>query len=567
MFAVAGASASGLESRFENMRALLIYPRFPESYWSFETVVNLIGRKAMHPPLALVTVAALLPDSWELRLVDHNVRDLREEEWEWADLVLLSAMLVQKKDFLELIREARRRGKKTVVGGPYATSLPDDSLAAGADYLVLDEGEITIARWLDAMGKGEPKGVFRADGEKPDVTRTPVPRFDLLELDTYTEMTVQYSRGCPFLCEFCDIIVLYGRRPRTKEPEQMLRELERLYQLGWRRSVFVVDDNFIGNRRNAKQMLRVLIPWQQERGYPFSFSTEASVDLAGDQELMDLMTAANFGSVFLGIETPDQASLVAMRKKQNVGDSLAGMVRKISQSGLRVTGGFIIGFDGEPAGAGERIQRFVEENAIPLAYFSMLQALPGTALWQRLEAEGRLRSSEVNLNQTTLTNFLPDRPIEEIAREYVRAFRDLYEPRKYLDRTYRHYRILGRAPCHRNRQRIKARWKKVDWRQLHAFSIIVWRQGILRRTRPVFWRHLFSMLRHNPGGVPSYLSVCAYLEHFLRYRESVEERIGSQLELFLATERRVRRSDSRSIPASSTGSARSLSAGSYPTGR
>ncbi len=537
MFAVNRAS----ESRIENMRALLVYPLFPESYWSFEALVRLVGRRAVHPPLGLVTVAALLPASWELRLVDRNVRDLREEEWEWAEIVLLSGMLVQKRDFLELIREARRRGKKTVVGGPYATSLPDDSLTAGADYLVLDEGEITIPPWLDAMGRGEPAGVFRANNEKPDVTRTPVPRFDLLDLDAYMEMAVQYSRGCPFLCEFCDIIVLYGRRPRTKSPGQMLRELERLYELGWRRSVFVVDDNFIGNRHNAKQMLRSLIPWMQEHGYPFSFSTEASVDLASDQELMDLMTAANFGSVFLGIETPDQASLVAMRKKQNVRDSLTGMVRKISESGLRVTGGFIIGFDGEPAGAGERIQRFVEENAIPLAYFSMLQALPGTALWKRLEAENRLRNTDVNLNQTTLTNFLPDRPIEEIAQEYVRAFRDLYEPRKYLDRTYRHYRILGRAACHRNRQRKKARWKKVDWRQLYAFSIIVWRQGILRRTRLAFWGHLFSMLRHNPGGVPSYLSVCAYLEHFILYRESVKECIESQLEPFLDNERRIRR--------------------------
>jgi radical SAM superfamily enzyme YgiQ (UPF0313 family) len=372
------------------------------------------------------------------------------------------------------------------------------------------------------------------------VTLTPVPRFDLLDLGAYSEMSIQYSRGCPFLCEFCDIIVLYGRRPRTKTPAQILRELERLYELGWRRSVFVVDDNFIGNKRNAKEMLREVIPWMEQRNYPFAFGTEASMDLGRDQELMGLMTAAGFGSVFLGIETPDEDSLIAMRKKQNLHDSLDSMVRSIAGSGLRITAGFIVGFDGEAKGAGQRIVRFAQDNAIPLPLFSMLQALPGTALWKRLEREGRLLSDQADVNQTTLMNFVPTRPLEDIAREYTEGFWELYDPRKFLDRTYRHYRILGQAPCHRDRAR-KTKRKKVplNGAEIRAALVLVWRQGVLRKTRFAFWRYLWTMYRYNRGGLMSYLSVCGYIEHFLPYRKLVQEQIDAQLKIHLQEARRT----------------------------
>ncbi|MCY7323042.1 MAG: B12-binding domain-containing radical SAM protein, partial [Phormidesmis sp. CAN_BIN36] len=388
------------------MRALLLYPRFPKTIESYEKVLKLINRKASMPPLGLVTVAAILPQTWEFKLVDHNVREITEAEWAWAEVVILSAMIVQKPDLLALIREAKQRGKSVAVGGPYPTSIPQDSLEAGADYLVLDEGEITLPLFVEAIGRGESQGVFRSGGERPDVTHTPIPRYDLLELDAYNAMCVQFSRGCPFQCEFCDIIVLYGRKPRTKDPQQLLAELECLYQLGWRRSIFMVDDNFIGNKRNVKLMLQELKGWMAERQYPFTFLTEASVDLAEDIDLMHSMVACNFKAVFLGIETPDAESLQLTKKFQNMRSSLVDAVRTINTTGLRVTAGFIIGFDGEKPGAGDRIIEFVEQTAIPTTTFGILQALPDTALWHRLKKEGRLLEILRDGSQTMLMNFI-----------------------------------------------------------------------------------------------------------------------------------------------------------------
>ncbi|MEB3230200.1 MAG: B12-binding domain-containing radical SAM protein [Leptolyngbyaceae bacterium] len=527
------------------MKALLIYPIFPKSFWSFEKTLDLVGRKAMLPPLGLITVAALLPDEWEMRLVDRNVTELTEADWEWADLAIISGMIVQRGDFIAMVKEAKRRHVPVAVGGPYATSMHEELEAAGADYLVLDEGEITIPLFLEALNSGKPSGIFRAT-EKPDVTTTPIPRFELLDFEAYSEMAVQFSRGCPFQCEFCDIIVLYGRKPRTKEPAQMIAELERLYELGWRRSIFMVDDNFIGNKRNVKRLLREMIPWMEAKGYPFSFDTEASVDLAQDQELMDLMTAAGFGAVFLGIETPDEDSLAVTKKFQNTRDPLADSINKIISSGLRVMAGFIIGFDGEKAGAGQRIVDFVEKTTIPTAIYSMLQALPDTALWHRLEKEGRLMKGVGNINQTTLMNFVPTRPLEEITREYVDGFMQLYDPVKFLDRTYRHYRILGTAPCHAERRRKRqlyqqnnpqtqqpAKAKSIDWKTIRALLTIAWRQGVVRETRVKFWVYLWEMYQHNRGGIPSYLGVCAQIEHFLEYRELVKQNIEVQLAEFL----------------------------------
>jgi radical SAM superfamily enzyme YgiQ (UPF0313 family) len=341
---------------------------------------------------------------------------------------------------------------------------------------------------------------------------------------------VQFSRGCPFQCEFCDIIVLYGRKPRTKNPEQLLAELEYLYELGWRRSIFMVDDNFIGNKRNVKLFLKELKGWMADHHYPFHLSTEASVDLAKDQELMDLMVECNFNAVFLGIETPDEASLTLTNKHQNTRDSLSDAVDAITRTGLRVMAGFIIGFDNETAGAGDRIVRFVEQTTIPIAIFSMLQALPDTALWHRLKKEGRLMEDVANINQTTLMNFMPTRPLEEVTREYIRGFWQLYDPKNYLNRTYRHFLKLG-APRH------KAKLRKVTWKVLRAFLTVCWRQGVVRETRWLFWHHLFSILKRNPSVFEHYLSVCALNEHFLEYRQEVRTQIEAQLDEYLNNQR------------------------------
>ena len=522
------------------MRVLLLYPQFPKTFWSFEKILELVNRKVLLPPLGLITVAAILPQEWEFKLVDRNVRAVTEAEWAWADLVILSAMIVQKQDLLALIREAKRRGKRVAVGGPYPTSVPDDVQKAGADYLILDEGEITLPLFIEAIQNGEAQGIFRANGEKPDVTETPVPRFDLLELDAYDSMSVQFSRGCPFQCEFCDIIVLYGRKPRTKTPEQLLAELDRLYELGWRRAVFMVDDNFIGNKRNVKLLLHQLKIWMAEHQYPFTFNTEASVDLAQDPELMQLMLECNFNAVFLGIETPDADSLQLTKKFQNTRSSLAESVEAINRAGLRVMAGFIIGFDGEKSGAGDRIIQFVEQTAIPTAVFGLLQALPNTALWHRLDKEGRLRGSEGEGNQMTLMNFTPTRPVEEIAKEYVHAFCTLYDPERFLDRVYRHFLHMAPSPC-------KAPAQFPSWVDLRALAIIVWRQGIKRRTRWKFWHHLFSIFKHNPGVWEHYLTTCAHVEHFLEFRQIVRDQIEAQLAEFQLEEAKQKRLSQLSV--------------------
>jgi radical SAM superfamily enzyme YgiQ (UPF0313 family) len=506
------------------MRVLLLYPLFPKSFWSFEKTLALVDCKALMPPLGLITVAAILPQSWEFRLIDHNIQEVTESDWNWAELVIISGMIVQKTDLLAQISAAKSRNKLVAVGGPYATTSPQE--VKSADFLILDEGEITLPMFIAAIERGDRSGIFRAT-EKPAVTETPIPRYDLLDLGAYDNMSVQFSRGCPFQCEFCDIIVLYGRKPRTKTPQQLLAELECIYDLGWRGAVFMVDDNFIGNKRNVKLLLQELKVWMAEKGYPFGLTTEASVDLAQDDELMKLMVECNFKKVFLGIETPDQDSLALTSKFQNTRDPLTESINKITTTGMQVMAGFIIGFDGEKAQAGDRIVQFVEQTNIPLAMFSMLQALPSTALWDRLEKEGRLLNGSANINQTTLMNFVPTRNIEDIATEYVNAFWKLYDPAVYLERVFRYYMMLGSV---QNTKSLRPSWKTI-----RALGLILWKQGIVAQTRGLFWRNLIQVLVKKPRQIEIYLTLCAYLEHFTEYRFIVKEQINTQLANYIAS--------------------------------
>jgi len=507
------------------MKALLIYPLFPPTFWSYEKILELVDRKVLLPPLGLITVAAILPQEWEFKLVDRNIRSVTEAEWQWADLVIFSAMIVQQQDLLAQIQQAKQRGKLVAVGGPYPTSVPHELEDAGVDFLVLDEGEITLPMFSEALARGETSGIFRTT-EKPSVTETPIPRYDLLELDAYDSMSVQFSRGCPFQCEFCDIIVLYGRKPRTKTPSQLLKELDYLYELGWRRGVFMVDDNFIGNKRNVRLLLKELKIWQAQHQYPFKFNTEASIDIAEDVGLMELMVECNFDAVFLGIETPDEDSLELTKKFQNTRTSLSESVNKIIATGIRPMAGFIIGFDGEKKDAANRIVHFVEEAAIPTAMLSMLQVLPNTALWHRLEKEGRLRNNiKQDINQTTLINFVPTRPVEDIAREYIDAFWQLYDPEVFLDRTYRCFLKLGKPKC-------QTPFKIPSWVDIKALGTVIWRQGFKRKTRWQFWHHLLGIMVRNPGVWEHYLTICAHNEHFLQYRQVVKQEIEQQLANF-----------------------------------
>lgn len=507
------------------MKALLLYPRFPQSFWSYDRFLELLGLKAFIPPLGMITVASLLPQDWEIRFYDRNVNAETDSDWEWCDIVILSAMLVQKPDFHALIKKAVHLGKKVAVGGPYPTSVPQDALASGAHYLVLDEGEITISQFLEALAQGQDKGIFRTP-EKPDVTKSPIPRFDLLKMDAYFMMAIQFSRGCPFNCEFCDIISLYGRKPRTKEPSQTLAELQTIYDLGWRGSLFIVDDNFIGNQRNVKRLLRELIQWMKEHNYPFSFITEASVNLAEDTELLKLMMEAGFNGVFLGIETPDQDSLQVTHKFQNTRNPLLEACRKINEAGLLIYAGFILGFDNERSGAGERIQAFVEASSIPQPMLGILQALPNTALWNRLKAEQRLIEgigcTEVG-DQNTLMNFKPTRPVTEIAREYVEAMWTMYEPATYLRRCYQQCLNIVPPP---DRQTVHLPLSKA----LRLITQLIWLQGVQRsEIRAQFWRQFWDIVSVKPQLLNMYLGLCAAGEHFWQYRALARERISQQL--------------------------------------
>lgn len=498
------------------MRALLIWPILPNSFWSYQEALDMAGLRSTNPPLGLITVAALLPKDWELRLVDRNVRFETEADWNWCDMVILSAMIIQQQDFQALIQKSIALGKKVAVGGPFPTSVPEFALAAGADYLILDEGECTVPLFLEALGRGEERGIFRS-AEKPDVTQTPIPRFDLLDLDAYMAITLQFSRGCPFQCEFCDIINLFGRKPRTKTPEQMLAEFDVLYQMGWHRYVFLVDDNFVGNKRNAKVFLRALIPWMQERQYPFTLLTEASVNLAEDQELIDLLVQAGFTIVFMGIETPDVESLAGIHKEQNTRHSLVESCDRITESGLQIMSGFILGFDGEKTGAGQRIQQFVETTAIPQAHLSLLQALHNTQMWNRLNQENRLLEGLATVHQGALMNFQPTRPVEEIVREYIDCFWHLYEPLPYLKRTFQHFRKMAhrRPVVHR----------RISRHELRFIAILCWRQGVVRATRFRFWQQLVAIAWHHSQLLYDYLVALGIGEHFFKLRHQVKQQL------------------------------------------
>jgi radical SAM superfamily enzyme YgiQ (UPF0313 family) len=494
-------------------KCLLISPRFSEyTYWSLREVCGLIGARHPSPPLGLLTVAALLPSDWEIRLLDLNVRDMDVGLVDWADLVMIGAMVVQRWEACALIRLAHGRGKPVVVGGPDPTSVPD--AYTEADFRVLDEGEMTVPAFLADVRAGARHGTYRS-ADKPDVTRSPLPRFDLLELDRYLWVGVQFSRGCPFNCEFCDIIELYGRKPRTKTAGQVLRELECLYGMGYRGPIEFVDDNFIGNRREVTAFLPELLTWSRERGFPFYFSTEATINLADDAELLALMEAVDFRFVFVGIETPDERVLAMTQKKQNLRHPVAESVRRLNERGLVVIAGFILGFDGEGPAAARGIVECVDAAAIAMAMPSLLTALPNTQLTRRLAREGRLLQEYWDHRPETRTdqmtgglNFVTSRPRREILEDYAWVVRQLYSPKAFFDRTLRSITWL-------RRRRPPGGFTRRRLREHLAFPKLIWRLGCDRETAWYFWRNLSRMLLTAPTKVEA---ICQLMSHFLHYR-------------------------------------------------
>ena len=369
------------------MKVLLVYPEFPDTYWSFRHALSFEGKRSAFPPLGLLTISSMLPNSWDKRLIDMNVETLSVNDIEWADLVFVSAMIVQKDSLDEVIALCKKHGKRVAVGGPFvstsAEKMPD------ADHIFIGEAETTLPEFIKDLEKNTTKSIYEAD-ERPSLLETPVPDFGLIDINNYSSMSVQYSRGCPFQCEFCDIIEIYGRVPRTKSSDQILAELDALRSTGWRGMVFIVDDNFIGNKRHVRKLLPELVEWNSKNKYPFSFFTEASVNLAEDDALLGSMQEAGFRRVFLGIETPVEESLKEAQKGQNTRRGLLESVSRIQSYGMEVMAGFIVGFDNDPEDIFERQRSFISNSGIPLAMVGLLTALPDTQLWRRLEREGRL---------------------------------------------------------------------------------------------------------------------------------------------------------------------------------
>jgi radical SAM superfamily enzyme YgiQ (UPF0313 family) len=438
---------------------LLVAPRFSgRSFWNFEAACEVYGARFPAPPLGLITVAALLPSSWQCRLVNRNTEELREADLDWADLVMTGGMLPQQPDTLRVIELAHERGKPVVVGGPDATSSPEAYTAS--DFQVLGEAESIIGAFIAAWESGARQGVFTAEKFTTDITQTPIPRFDLLKRSQYTYFGVQFARGCPFNCEFCDIIELYGRMPLVKTADQMLAELEALYDSGYRGHLDFVDDNFIGNKKAVKAFLPHLIAWQKDRGYPFEFSTEASINIADDDALLALMREANFFTIFVGIESPDTDTLVSMQKKQNTRRSLADCVHKIYRAGMFVNAGFIVGFDSEKGSVADAMIDCVEATAIPFCMVGLLYALPNTQLTRRLAREGRLFPPEDTMRLagkdgagdqcTAGINFETARPRRDILLDYRTILARIYRPAAYYERVRTVGRLLDRPELDRS---------------------------------------------------------------------------------------------------------------------
>jgi radical SAM superfamily enzyme YgiQ (UPF0313 family) len=494
------------------MKILLINPEYPDTYWSFRHALPFEGRRSAFPPLGLLTVSALLPRAWKRRLVDLNVRRLKDSHIEWADVVFCTAMLVQKDSLREVVKRCKARGKRVVIGGPYVTTSVEN--LPEADHVFLGEAETTLPEFARDLERGCARRVYKAE-DKPALTLTPVPDFRLAELGRYSAMSVQYSRGCPFSCEFCDIIEIYGRVPRTKTNEQMLAELDALRATGWRGTVFIVDDNFIGNKRNVRTLLPALAEWQARHGRPFSFLTEASVNLAEDEPLLDDMRRAGFRRVFLGIETPVVESLKEARKSQNTRGDLLDSVKRIQSYGMEVMAGFILGFDHDPEDIFERQINFIRESAIPLAMVGLLTALPDTQLWRRLKREGRLLAESSGQNTNCELNFVPKMDAARLVEGYKALMQTIYKPSEYYSRALECVKRMSMEEPEPNKHNL--------FTAAASLARIAVRLGILDRERREFWRFFRRAVAEHREAFAVSMRLAAMGYHFRKLAEGYGE--------------------------------------------
>ncbi len=489
-----------------NMNILCVYPEFPDTFWSFKHALRFIRRRASSQPLGLITVAAMLPEGWNKRLIDLNIRQLTDNDLAWADYVFISAMVVQRKSAQQVIERCRKLGIKTVAGGPLFTQEYQDF--EDVDHFILNEAELTLPPFLKDLEAGYPKRVYETT-EYADITTTPVPLWGLVERQYYDTMSVQFSRGCPFNCDFCNITALLGHRPRLKTASQIIAELDSLYVLGWRRNIFFVDDNFIGNKRALKdEILPALIEWRKGK-VGCAFQTEASINLADDSELMDLMVRAGFNSVFVGIETPDEASLTESHKLQNKNRNLVESVKRLQRAGLQVMGGFIVGFDNDTPSIFQRQIDFIQKSGIVTAMVGLLQAPYGTELYKRMEKEGRLISHMTGDNVDGSTNIIPKMDVEILKASYTKLMEELYSPKLFYQRVKTF--LMDYQP-----PRVSMR---IELQEALALFRSIYQLGIKGVERSEYWRLFFWTIFHQPKKFPMAITFSIYGFHFRKVSE------------------------------------------------
>jgi len=493
------------------MRVLLVYPQYPDTFWSFKHALKFISKNATFAPLGLLTVAAMLPNEWEKKLVDINTTTLTDKAIKWADYVFISAMTVQQDSAREVIERCKKFGIKTVVGGPLFTAGYEEFGFDDIDHLILTEAENILPLFIEDLQKGCAKHIYTSR-ERPDITRTPAPLWSIVDTKKYQSMSIQYSRGCPFNCEFCDIVIMNGHTPRTKNKEQIIAEMDVLYNNGWRGSVFFVDDNFIGNKRKLKvEILPAIIKWMEEKEHPFSLFTEASINLADDEELMRLMTEAGFDNVFVGIESPNEESLAECNKMPNKNRDLLASVKKIQNHGFQVQGGFIVGFDSDPLSIFKSQINFIQKSGIVTAMVGVLMAPPGTKLYQRLKKENRLLPGGTGDNTDGSTNFTPKMGRETLADGYRNILNSIYSPKPYYERIktfLKEYKPKGK--------------KKVSINPHYIMALIksMWVLGIKEKGRVYYWKLFVWTLTKQPKSFP--LSIAFAIQGF-HFRKVVEK--------------------------------------------
>ena len=491
------------------MNILLVYPKYPDTFWSFKHALKFVSKKASFPPLGLLTVAALLPKDWYKRIIDMNANKLMDDDILWADFIFISAMSIQSESADEVIQRCKRLNAKIVAGGPLFTSRPEKY--PNIDHLILNEAEITLPQFLSDLNNGITKQKYTSE-DWADITATPLPLWELISINNYTSMNVQYSRGCPFDCDFCDITVLYGRKPRTKTKEQVIAELDALYFTGWRGPVFFVDDNFIGNKTKLKkEILPAIVEWNKKRKNPFYFNTEASINLADDDKIMQLMVKAGFEAVFIGIETPNEKSLIECNKTQNRNRDLISSVKKIQESGLEVQGGFIVGFDNDPPAIFDKLTNFIQESGIVIAMVGLLNAPQGTKLQKRMLTEGRLLKDFTGNNTDFSINFIPHMDSEVLLNGYKKILNTIYSPKYYYERVMRFMRDFEpkkKKIFHLNPNYILALFKSML------------KLGIIGEERIYYWKLFFWSLFRKPQLFSLAILFTIYGFHFRKISNS-----------------------------------------------